>query len=71
MKLYMVSELSISCLLFTLTPPPDDQCAGGTHPTGMHSCSQMSSPIVQFFLLRLSLTNFIVYPVAPLDTHNC
>ena len=27
--------------------------------------SQMSSPIVQFFLLRLSLTNFIVYPVAP------
>ena len=40
MKLYMVSELSISCLLFTLIspPPPDGQCAGGTHPTGMHSC---------------------------------
>ena len=21
------------------TPPPPGQCAGGTHPTGMHSCS--------------------------------
>ena len=26
MKLYMVSELSISCLLFTLTPPPRSMC---------------------------------------------
>ena len=32
----MVSELSISFPLFT--PPPDGHCAGGTHPTGMHSC---------------------------------
>ena len=38
MKLYMMSELSISCVLFTLTAPPHGQCAGGTHPTGMHSC---------------------------------
>ena len=35
----MVSELSI---IFIITPnpspPPDGHCAGGTHPTGMHSC---------------------------------
>ena len=39
MKLYMVSELSISFLVFAInTPPPHGHCAGGTHPTGMHSC---------------------------------
>ena len=25
-------------LLLQSTPPPLGQCAGGTHPTGMHSC---------------------------------
>ena len=40
MKLYMVSELSISFLVFAInTPPPHGHCAGGTHPTGMHPCS--------------------------------
>ena len=34
----MVSELSISFLVFTTTPTPSGRCAGGTHPTGMHSC---------------------------------
>ena len=37
MKLHMVFELSISFPVFKIPPPPG-HCAGGTHPTGMHSC---------------------------------
>ena len=33
----MVSESSFP-FAFTINPPPLGQCAGGTHPTGMHSC---------------------------------
>ena len=42
MKLYMVSELSISFLVFAINspPPPHGHCVCGTHPTGMHSCLQ-------------------------------
>ena len=39
----MVSELSIAVFSFyysCTSPPPDGHCAGGTHPTGMHSCFQ-------------------------------
>ena len=42
----MVSELSIRFLFLSPSsphPPPDGHCAGGTHPTGMHSfysCNQ-------------------------------
>ena len=52
MKLYMVSELSISCLLFTLIPPPG-QCAGGTHPTGMHSCLYKKVLAAQIYPTRV------------------
>ena len=38
MKLYMVSELSISFLVFAINRI--GHCVGGTHPTGMHSCLQ-------------------------------
>ena len=36
MKLHMVFELSISFPVFKIPRPR--HCAGGTHPTGMHSC---------------------------------
>ena len=55
----MVSELSI---IFIITPnpsPPDGHCAGGTHPTGMHSCyleqSLNGSSSDQFSMNRISL----------------
>ena len=34
--------LSYLFLFLFLTPPPNGHCAGGTHPTGMHSCSYLS-----------------------------
>ena len=42
----MVSELSISFLVFT-TPPPGGRCAGGTHPTGMHSCFRIECGVIE------------------------
>ena len=52
----MVSELSIVVFSFYYNytyPPPDCQCAGGTHPTGMHPC-------YEFFLMGTSHCDVIV-----------
>ena len=32
---------SIFSFFFGIPPPPDGHCAGGTHPTGMHSCLKL------------------------------
>ena len=51
----MVSELSIFFLF--LQPPllPDGHCAGGTHPTGMHSCYQFMG--YEIILVSLAFPN--------------
>ena len=44
----MVSKLYFSCVV-TINPPLLSQCAGGMHPTGMHSCLKYFFKIPELF----------------------
>ena len=54
MKLHMVFELSISFPVFKIPPPR--HCAGGTHPTGMHTCI---SHVIASFSFETGVHSFV------------
>ena len=58
----MVSESSFP-FAFTINPPPLGQCAGGMHPTGMHSCHLFRFSYFQICMINEKESNLSDRPV--------